>query len=73
MLRTKLCVCDKVVRVWESIVCEVCVCVKLLYVKDKVVCVYTVITNGFSSCHRSCTIQNSRGQRYPCHFLCQRS
>ena len=39
----------------------------------KRVCVYTVITNGFSSCHRSCTIQNSRGQRYPCHFLCQRS
>ena len=38
------------------------------------VCVYTVITNGFSSCHRSCTIQTkSRGQRYPCHFLCQRS
>ena len=36
-------------------------------------CVYTVITNGFSSCHRSCTIQKSRGQRYPCHFLCQRS
>ena len=37
-------------------------------------CVYTVITNGFSSCHRSCTIQTkSRGQRYPCHFLCQRS
>ena len=34
---------------------------------------YTVITNGFSSCHRSCTIQNSRGQRYLCHFLCQRS
>ena len=37
------------------------------------VCVYTVITNGFNSCHRSCTIQKSRGQRYPCHFLCQRS
>ena len=38
---TKLCVCGKVVCVWESIVCEVCVCVcvKLLYVKDKVVCV----------------------------------
>ena len=37
------------------------------------VCVYTVITNGFSSFHCSCTILKSRGQRYPCHFLCQRS
>ena len=38
------------------------------------VCVYTVITNGFSSCLlRSCTILKSRGQRCPCHFLCQRS
>ena len=36
-------------------------------------CVYTVITNGFSSFHCSCTILKSRGQRYPCHFLCQRS
>ena len=34
---------------------------------------YTVITNGFSSFHCSCTILKSRGQRYPCHFLCQRS
>ena len=25
------------------------------------VCVYTVITNGFSSCHRSCTIQKKAG------------
>ena len=46
---------------WE----RVCVCVH--------VCVYTVITNGFSSFHCSCTILKSRGQRYPCHFLCQRS
>ena len=37
------------------------------------VCVHTVITNGFSSFHCSCTILKSRGQRYPCHFLCQRS
>ena len=36
-------------------------------------CVYTVITNGFSSFHCSCTILKSRGQRCPCHFLCQRS
>ena len=37
------------------------------------VCVYTVITNGFSSIYCACTILKSRGQRYPCHFLCQRS
>ena len=37
------------------------------------VCVYTVITNGFSSVYCACTILKSRGQRYPCHFLCQRS
>ena len=41
--------------------------------KCRCVCVYTVITNGFSSFHCSCTILKSRGQRYPCHFLCQRS
>ena len=34
---------------------------------------YTVITNGFSSVYCACTILKSRGQRYPCHFLCQRS
>ena len=34
---------------------------------------YTVITNGFSSIYCACTILKSRGQRYPCHFLCQRS
>ena len=54
------------VKVW--CVEGVCVCLCLC------VCVYTVITNGFNSCHRSCTIQKkNRGQRYPCHFLCQRS
>ena len=36
-------------------------------------CVYTVITNGFSSVYCACTILKSRGQRCPCHFLCQRS
>ena len=57
----------------------VCMCV-CVYVSMYVcmhafmrVCVYTVITNGFSSFHCSCTILKSRGQRYPCHFLCQRS
>ena len=29
------------------------------------VCVYTVITNGFSSCHRSCTIQKKQGAEIP--------
>ena len=38
------------------------------------VCVHRyVITNGFSSVFCACTILKSRGQRYPCHFLCQRS
>ena len=37
------------------------------------VCVFTVITNGFSSVYCACTILKSRGQRCPCHFLCQRS
>ena len=36
-------------------------------------CVYTVITNGFSSVYCACTIIKRRGQRCPCHFLCQRS
>ena len=55
----------------------VCVCMYMhvcMYVCMYVcLCVYTVITNGFSSFHCSCTILKSRGQRYPCHFLCQRS
>ena len=40
---------------------------------DVRVCVYTVIINGFSSVYCAGTILKSRGQRYPCHFLCQRS
>ena len=54
---------------------KMCVCVRVACVCARVACacVYTVITNGFSSFHCSCTILKSRGQRYPCHFLCQRS
>ena len=79
-----VCVCVRVrVRVRERVCVCVCVCVcacacACACVRACVggwvcVCVYTVITNGFSSFHCSCTILKSRGQRYPCHFLCQRS
>ena len=59
-----LCVC---VCVCASVSVSVSVSVCLT------VCVYTVITNGFSSVYCACTFLNSRGQRYLCHFLCQRS
>ncbi len=41
--------------------------------KDPFLSSVCVITNGFSSVYCACTILKSRGQRCPCHFLCQRS
>ena len=55
------------------VVCDKVVCEKWCVTKKCGVCVYTVITNGFSSVYCACTILKSRGQRCPCHFLCQRS